>query len=119
MDFSGAVDLEKKNRTSVVEETNIGIYVWEMPDGRWVGDEDGNFMLIRAKKGDLKRISQIKDAAKSYGITEGRPVFLAGHRPVSEEEYQEQRARLHLGLVPDPEDVYSQIDDLRNAKYKR
>lgn len=119
MDFSGAVDLGKKNRTSVVEETDIGVYVWEMPDGSWVADEEGNWMLIQAKKGDLKRIAQLRDAAVSYGINEGRAVFLAGHRPISQEEYEEQRARLALGLVPDPEDAYSQMDDLRNAKHKR
>lgn len=118
MDFSGAVDLGNKKNTSVVEETNIGIYVWEMSDGSWVADEDGNFMLIRGRRGDVMLIGKITDAARSYGITEGRPVFLAGHRPVSEEEYQEQRARLHMGLVPDTKDYHSQLDDLKNAELR-
>lgn len=119
MDISGAVDLSKKARTRVVEETDIGVYIWEMPDGSWVADEDGNWMLISAKKGDIRRISQISDAAKYYGVEEGRAVFLPGHRAVSEEEYQGQKARFELGLVPDAQDSYSQIDDMRNAKFRK
>lgn len=116
MDFSNAVDLGKKERLRAVEETNIGVYVWELPDGRWVGDEDGNWMLIQAKKGDLKRIAQLQDAARSYGVEEGRPVFLSGHRPVDDETYEEQRQRMMLGLVPDKEDNFSQLDDLKYGR---
>lgn len=118
MDFSGAVDLGKKTRTSVVEETNIGIYVWEMPDGSIVQDEDGNIMNIPGKKGDRKRMLMLEAAAKAHGIYEGAPLFYPGHRRITEEEYQQQRERLQLGLVPDPEDAYSQLDEIRNAKYK-
>lgn len=100
----------------VVQETDIGIYVWEMPDGRWVGDEDGHFMLIQAKQGDLKRIAQLRDAAKAHGVTEGRPYFLAGHRPVTDEQYEEQRQRLAFGLTPDPEDSYAQLDELKYGR---
>lgn len=118
MDFSGAVDLGKKSRTSVVEETNIGIYVWEMPDGSWVADDEGNWMNIPSKKGDLRRINMLKEAANSYGIYEGRPVFLSGHYRVSEDEYQEQRQRLQEGLIPDKNDIFALRDDDRNGKYR-
>jgi len=47
------------------------------------------------------------------GITEGEPVFFAGHRKIDDEEYEVQRERARLGLVPDTEDVGSLIDDLR------
>ncbi len=99
-----------------VEETNIGMYVWEMPDGRWVGDDEGHFMYIRGRRGDLAMIGKLADAARSYGITEGRAVFLSGHRPVSDEEYEEQRQRMMFGLNPDPKDYYAQLDELKYGR---
>jgi hypothetical protein len=100
----------------VVEETNIGIYVWEMPDGRWVGDDQGHFMYIKAKKGDQRRINQLRDAARSYGVTEGKPHFLAGHRPVTDEEYEEQVERLHEGYQPDPYDIPTMIQEYKHGR---
>lgn len=118
MDFSGAVDLGKAPSTRVVEETNKGIYVWEMPNGAWVADDEGNWMNIPSVKGDLSKINMLKEAAKSYGITEGRPVFLSGHYRVSEDEYQEQRARLALGYVPDKNDIFSLRDEDKYGRYQ-
>lgn len=103
-------------RIRTVEETDIGLYVWEMPDGRWVGDDEGHFMNIPAKKGDIRRIEQLRDAAKGYGVTEGRPVFLSGKRRVSDEQYEEQRQRLLFGLTPDPEDNFAQLDELKYGR---
>lgn len=99
-----------------VEETDFGIYVWEMPDGRWVGDDEGHYMLITSKRGDLKRISQLQDAAKAHGVTEGRAVFLSGKRPVTDEQFEEQRQRMMFGLTPDPEDNFAQLDELRYGR---
>lgn len=99
-----------------VSETNIGVYLWEMPDGSLVSDDEGRRMYIQAKRGDLKRIAAITDAARSYGIVEGRPLFVEQVRPVSDEEFEEQRQRMLFGLVPDVQDSYSQLDDLRHGK---
>lgn len=73
-------------------------------------------MHIVSMRGDQKRIAQLRDAAKSFGITTGRPVFLEGNRPVSDEEYEEQRQRLLFGLVPDTKDNFSQLDDLKHGR---
>lgn len=99
-----------------VQETNIGLYVWEMPDGRWVGDDQGNFMNIPAREGDRKRIAELTDAAKAHGVTEGQPFFLSGNRRVTDEQYEEQRQRLLFGLTPDPEDNFAQIDELKYGR---
>lgn len=99
-----------------VEETAFGIYVWEMPDGRWVGDDEGHFMLITAKRGDQKRIAELTDAARAHGVLEGKPVFLSGKRPVTDEEYAEQRQRMMFGLTPDPEDSFAQLDELKYGR---
>lgn len=95
----------KTTRKQIVEEVPWGVYVWEMPDGRWIGDDEGNFLSISAMKGDQKRIQQLKDAVRGYGVTEGKPFYLSGHRKVSDEEFDEQKRRMAFGLVPDELDV--------------
>ncbi|AVD99221.1 hypothetical protein SEA_BILLNYE_19 [Streptomyces phage BillNye] len=92
-------------RKQIVEEVPYGVYVWEMPNGQWIGDDDGNFLNIAAMKGDKKRIQQLRDAVASYGITEGKPFYLSGHRQVTDEEFEYQKQRMAFGLVPDEMDV--------------
>lgn len=99
-----------------VEESRFGVYVWEMPDGALVADEDLNWLSIGAEKGDLKRIQAITNAARSYGITEGQPVFLAGRRQVTTEEYEEQIRRAKFGLTPDPYDIGALKDEIQYKK---
>lgn len=85
-----------------------------MPDGSWVADEDRNFLNIASKKGDQKRIAELTAAARSFGINEGKAVFLSGHTQVSDEEFQSQKERLAAGYVPDPYDLPSLIEDMKN-----
>jgi hypothetical protein len=92
-------------RKQIIEEVPYGVYVWEMPDGRWIGDDDGNFLNIAAMKGDRKRLQILKDTVRSYGVTEGKPFYLSGHRQVTDEEYENQKRRLAFGLVPDEYDI--------------
>lgn len=94
----------------------FGVYVWEMPNGSYIMDQERNFLNIPSEYGDRKRIAKLREAAKSFGITEGRPIFFPGHRQVNDEEYEIQRERMRLGLVPDTEDVGSLIEDLRTRK---
>lgn len=98
------------SRLTQIEETIYGVYVWEMPDGKWVGDDEGHYMLISSVKGDKDKIQALTDAARSYGVTEGKPVFLAGRRKVTDEEYSMQETRLKLGLTPDPYDIGEGLD---------
>jgi hypothetical protein len=58
--------LNKKTKT--VEETTLGIYVWEMPDGRWIGDDDGNFISITSIKGNRSKIDALAREVRSFGI---------------------------------------------------
>lgn len=104
-----------KSRMSVVEEAHhqFGLYLWKMPNGSFVADQYGNFLNVASEFGDLKKIAELRSAAKSYGIYEGSPEFFPGHRRISEEEYIEQKQRLADGLVPDREDIGSLIDDLK------
>jgi hypothetical protein len=92
-------------KASIVEETRLGIYVWEMPDGRWIGDDEGNYLSVTSMKGNKSKIDALATEVASYGISEGRPLFLSGRRKINDEEFQEQHQRLKWGLTPDPLDI--------------
>lgn len=88
-----------------VEETRLGVYVWEMPDGKWVGDDQGNYLSVQAFKNDQKKIAMLSEVVRGYGILEGKAVFLSGRRKINDEEYEYQKQRLAWGLVPDELDI--------------
>ena len=108
-----------KMRVTPIEETNTGIYVWQMPDNSVVRDEDGNTLSIPSLRGDIRQIKKLKNVAKSYGLEDGHPLFFSGHRQVTEEELEEQKVRADLGLVPDPQDLPAMMEyvkDMREMK---
>jgi len=109
--------MENNAKLSVVldKHDKYGLYLWEMPDGRYVADEYGNFLNVPSVYGDPKKINNLRAAVKSFGIEEGDPVFFPGHRRVTDDEYDEQRRRLYDGLVPDENDVGVAIDDYRSG----
>lgn len=103
-------------RVTPVEEVPYGVYVWQMPGGALVKDEDGNYLCIPATKGDVKRINALRKTAKEYGLEEGKPLWLSGHRLINDEEYERQKQRLEWGLVPDEWDLPALKED---AEQKR
>jgi hypothetical protein len=111
------MDIKRINQ-QVIEETTLGIYVWEMPDGRWIGDDNGNFLSITAKKGNQSKINLLADAVKAHGIYEGQPKFLAGRRKIDDEEFQHQKQRLEWGLTPDPLDIGVYKDSLKKGEMR-
>ena len=111
------MDILNKN-TRILEETTLGIYVWEMPDGRWIGDDDGNFLSITSKKGNRSRIDALAREVRSYGIYEGGPKFLSARRKITDEEFAEQEQRLRWGLVPDPVDIGNYKDEMKKVGKK-
>ena len=94
-------------------ESTLGIYVWKMPDGRWIGDDDGNFLSITSKEGNKERMNLLADAVRSYGIYEGQPHFLSGRRKIDDEEFEYQQQRLKWGLTPVPLDIGVYKDSLK------
>jgi hypothetical protein len=99
-----------KMKITPVEEVNWGMYMWQMPDESLVMDEEGGYLSIQSVKGDIRQIKKLKDAAKHFGLDEGKPIFFSGHRPVTDDELAEQRSRLDLGLVPDPQDLPAMME---------
>jgi hypothetical protein len=107
------MDIKRTNYQINDEESTLGIYVWEMPDGRWVGDDDGNFLSITSKKGNKSRIDLLADAVRNFGITDGQPKFLSGRRKIDDEEFEYQQQRLKWGLTPDPLDIGAYKDEMK------
>lgn len=97
------MELRTTNK-SIVDEYEYGMYVWQTPDGEILGDGDGNIMNVFCMKGNNQAIAALRQAAKHYGFTEGKPVWWPGKRRISDEEYEHQKMREAAGLVPDPLD---------------
>ncbi len=102
-------------KKQIVEETTLGIYVWEMPDGRWIGDDDGNFLSVTSMKGNRVKMDMLAREVRSYGIYEGQPKFLSGRRKIDDEEFEYQKQRLEWGLVPDQLDIGVYKDEMKKA----
>lgn len=112
------MEIKKLGSKLKTGETRLGVYVWEMPDGRWIGDDDNNFLSITSMIGDKSRIELLSKAVRSYGISEGKPKFLEGSRQIDDEEYQRQKTRLALGLVPDELDIGVYKDEMKKLGKK-
>ena len=100
-----------KSKKTIVKETNLGLYLWQLPNGDLLADEDGNFLNIPAKYGDFKRMKIITDTARNLGY-DGGPVWYEGSMRCTEEEYYEQIARMIDGYIPNKYDIGSYKDDI-------
>ena len=107
------MDINRINTQVLDEESTLGIYVWEMPDGRWIGDDDGNYLSVTSKKGNTSRMTALAEVVRSFGISEGQPLFLSARRKIDDEEFEYQNQRLKWGLVPDPLDIGSYKDEMK------
>lgn len=94
-------------RIRVIEEkfSDAGIYVWQLPSGKYFTDESGNALSISSMINDASKIKELTDAAKYYGKEEGKPVFFSNVKKISDEEYSEQKDRMSNGLIPSTNDI--------------
>lgn len=107
--------MNKKSKITEVSETNIGIYVWRLPDGSFLHDGNAlNVLSIEALRGDIKAMGIISNTAKSYGY-DGSPVFVEGLRKLTDEEFEEQLWRMKEGLTPDSQDIGVYNDKMRGV----
>lgn len=92
------------------------MYVWQLPDGEYLGNTEGDILNIPSEKWDLRKMKNLRDAATNYGYPEGEAIFLPGRRRVNSDELEEQKDRLKQGLTPDIYDAPALLDELRSAK---
>lgn len=95
------------------------MYVWQTPDGEYLGDDEGRFMHVFCEEGNRAAINALADAAKYYGAPEGRAIYWSGKRPISDEEYEHQIQRQAAGLVPDPLDIGAIKDEMEGLENER
>jgi len=107
------MDINNTKYKVLDEESTLGIYVWEMPDGRWIGDDNGNFLSVTSKKGNRSRIDALAREVRTFGIYEGGPKFLSARRKIDDEEFEYQKQRLNWGLIPDPMDIGNYKDEMK------
>jgi len=80
------------------------ICVWQMPDGRWIGNSDGEFLCAESLiKGDKGVEAKMAAAVRSFGIDDGNPVWMPG-RKISHMEADDQMERLLEGKIPDEQE---------------
>jgi hypothetical protein len=94
----------KNLSASVEQETEYGVYVWEMPTGQYLGDGGGRFLSIDSRQNDIKRMTQLANEVKSFGVTEGSIHFLADRYKVTDGEWESMMERLDNEQMPDPAD---------------
>lgn len=96
-----------KTKISIVEEpfSDYGIYVWQLPSGKFFTDDHGNALSIDSMKGDESRIALLRNEASWNGQPHGQAVFFANVRKVSDEEYSEQVDRMAQGYIPSETDL--------------
>jgi hypothetical protein len=110
------MSLKTTNR-EVVKEVPWGMLVWQLADGEFAGDDDGNVMHVFTTEDNQAAREALTNAAKHYGVYEGgKCVFWSGKRPITDEELEHQLAREAAGLVPDPLDVGAIREEARALK---
>jgi hypothetical protein len=96
-----------KTRVRVIEEkfSDAGIYVWQLPSGKYFTDGEGSALSIESMINDTAKIKELTEAAAYYGQPEGKPVFFSNVRKISDEEYSEQKDRMSQGYIPSQYDL--------------
>jgi hypothetical protein len=89
--------LVQKNKL-IVPESAYGVCMWEI-DGAYLSD---GYLSLEGRMNDPKVEDKMRKAAKYWtGLEVGSPVWVSGARKVSYDEWEDQRARLLDGEIPD------------------
>jgi hypothetical protein len=105
-----------KRRTRIIDSASIGLYLWQLPNGEYLSDNEGNFLNVASRKDDLVKMTKLRQVAAHYGYPEGQPVYYSGARRVTDEEFDIQIQRMIAGLIPDEYDVGAYMDEARYRK---
>lgn len=95
-------------RTMVAPDVGFGICLWRFPDGSYVRDKEGNYLVAQGSLNDPIIERKMVSAARSLGITDGTFFWLPGFRKITDDEYEGQMADLIDGKIPDPVDIWRQ-----------
>jgi hypothetical protein len=106
----------KHRRSRVSDGIDIGVYTWKMPDGKILGNAEGDVLSVQARRGDLVAMTRISMfVKKELGILSGEPYFLEGAVKLTEYEHAGQMEQMINGQMPDY-DLGSLKDDMKRAR---
>lgn len=103
---------KKLKNIEMIVEDYTGVCLWRMPDGAFLGDDDGHFLSAEGTLNNLVTEEKMKQAAVHYigmEALDGEPVWLSGSRKISDYEADDQMERLLDGKIPDPVDAARQM----------
>jgi hypothetical protein len=93
-------------RRVIPKNYDWGLYVYKKSNGKWFTDGEGNVLNIPSNKGDILKITELKQAAIHYGDDgQGEAIFVPGLTRISDEEYSEQIDRMKQGMIPSMNDL--------------
>lgn len=102
--------MEKKSpiktiRRTPIRETDLGVYVWRMSNGKILANENADVLNIPSEYGDIQKMMELQRAAHYWlGVMglpkEGKAEFWDVHR-CTEEEFAEQLYELDNGILSD------------------
>lgn len=79
----------KTTNISRLRTSNLGVYVWKLPNGLPFTDDNGNMLNIPSRYGDITKMAELAKVAAHYGQPDGTPEFMESHR-CTDEELMEQ-----------------------------
>lgn len=92
-----------------VPESAYGVCLWQMPDESYLADGP-YYLSMEGVMGDYRVEEKMRKAAHYWlGREGGRPAWISGARKVTDDEYDDQSARLRDGLIPDEYDAAQQL----------
>lgn len=78
----------KTTGISRVRQQDIGVYIWKLPNGRPLMDDDYNMLSITSRFGDIQKMAALQRVATSYGFPDGTAEWVEGYK-CTDDEYEE------------------------------
>jgi hypothetical protein len=91
------------------DDVEYGVCLWRKPDGSYIANDDGDYLSIQGRVGDVRLEEKLRKAAAECGVYEGEPVWLPGFRKITDGEWEDQMDRLLSGKIPDLADLFRQL----------
>lgn len=90
----------KNMKVKKVKQSDVGTYVWRLPNGNLLANEDGEILNCPAVRGDFGQQIAIAKAARSFGYEEGSAVFEEVHRCTESEYWEQVNQFVNEGVSP-------------------
>jgi hypothetical protein len=87
-----------------LRQTDLGIYVWEMPNGKILANDRADVLHIISYFGDISKQMELQKAAfywmEKFGREPGGHAVFWESLPCTDEEYMQQLDEMDRGIMP-------------------